>query len=87
MAQFHEKDRRLSKRALAAEVKALRLHRQKQLIRDRLRVLKNRKMRNITKLEIDEMVTKDIEVILTLKTLNFFSPRFFFFLNPALLNF
>jgi hypothetical protein len=86
VARFYEKDRRLSKEALTAEAKALQLRRQRQLIRDRLRVLKDREMRNIAELEINEIITKNIRVILSLGILNSPSPRFSSFLNPALLD-
>jgi hypothetical protein len=86
IARLHEKDRRLFKGALAAETKALRLRRQRQLIRDRFRVLRNYKMRNIAELEINEIITKDIRVILFLKALNSLSPRSSSFLNPTFLD-
>src|SRR5450432_3310345 len=64
VARFYEKDRRFFKGVLAVEIKAFRLYRQRQLIRDRLRVLGNYKMRNIIKLKINEMIAEDIRVIL-----------------------
>jgi hypothetical protein len=86
VARFHEKNRRLSKETLTAEVKIFRLRRQKQLIRDRLRALKDCKIRNIAELKIDEMIAENIRVIFSLKTLNSPSPRSSSFLNPTFLN-
>jgi hypothetical protein len=87
VARLHEKDRRFFEGVLAAEAKALRLRRQRQLIRDRLRALKNCEMRNIAELEVDEMIAENIEIILFLEALNSSSPRSSSFFNSALLDF
>src|SRR5450432_1060784 len=63
MARLYKENRRLSKRALAAEIKTLKFRRQRQLIRDRFQTLKDREIRNIAELEINEMIVKNIGII------------------------
>jgi hypothetical protein len=67
-------------------VKVNRYNKQRRLALKRIKELSRRENQNILKLKIDEMMTKGIKILKedkqlsVLKILNFFSPRFSFFI-------
>ena len=85
-----KKEKRLASEITAAYTKITRLRKQHRTVIKKLRDLGSRENRNILKLEINKAMVNNLseilqkEVILS-KTLNSPSPRFFSFLNPALL--
>jgi hypothetical protein len=87
---FKEK-KRLVFKIIAAYAKITCLRKQYRAVMKKLRDLDNRENRNILKLEINKIITDNLsktlqEKVISSKALNFFSPRFFFFLNPTLLD-
>jgi hypothetical protein len=90
--RFFKKKERFIFEIAAAYAKIIRFRKQYRAVIKKLRDLGSREDRNILELEIDEVIINDLsevlqEGIILLKILNFLSPRFFSFLNPALLGF
>jgi hypothetical protein len=92
--RLYKKVKKLFNGAKKAYIKVVHLAKQRRIVLRRLRALSDREDQNILKLELDEMV--DLETDKQIKNVsegtfseisNPFSPRFFFFFDPALLDF
>ena len=84
MSRIIEQDQRLSEKLIEAESRAFRLRKQRRALRQRLMALGQQKEQNILNLEMNELM-KSVPERTFSEVLNPSSPRFFSFLNFALL--